>query len=125
MSTTLIIYRHNETKVPLIDWLDNRSAKERKKCTARLEELAEQGKDMRRPHADYLDDGIYELRATSYDAQNKKTQNRILYCFVGQDVVLLTHGIAKTKAVPPKEIERAKDYRKNYLLDPNLHTYQL
>jgi hypothetical protein len=78
VSTTLIIYRHNETKVPLIDWLDKRSLRERKKCTARLEELAEQGKDMRRPHADYLDDGIYELRATSHDTQNKK--HRTAFC---------------------------------------------
>jgi len=34
------------------------------KCTALIELLAARGNELRRPHADYLREGLYELRPT-------------------------------------------------------------
>lgn len=47
---------------PLLAWLDELPRKARAKCVARLQRLAELGHEIRRPEADLLRDGIYELR---------------------------------------------------------------
>lgn len=68
--------------VPAQEWLDERNRHEPRayaKCLARILELAEKGYEMRRPHADYLRDGIYELRA-----RLGKVQYRLLYFFLGR-----------------------------------------
>jgi len=70
------------------------------KCTERISRLAELGNELRRPEADYLHDGIYELRA-SYQG----VHYRMLYCFSGKAVVVLSHGLTKEREVPPKELE--------------------
>ena len=49
--------------VPLLKWLDAQPAKVQDKCIVRVERLAEMGHGLRRPEADYLRNGIYELRA--------------------------------------------------------------
>ncbi len=51
-------------KPPLIEWLDGLPAKARLKCLVRLKRLEDLGHELRRPEADYLRDGIYELRAS-------------------------------------------------------------
>jgi Gp49-like protein DUF891 len=65
--------------LPLLEWLDELPGKVQLKCTARISRLAEMGNELRRPEADYLRDGIYELRA-SYQGINY----RILYFFLGR-----------------------------------------
>ena len=72
------------------------------KCTERVSRLAELGDEVRRPEADYLRDGIYELRA-SYQG----VHYRLLYFFAGKAVAVLSHGITKEREVPDKEIDRA------------------
>ena len=52
--------------------------------------LAESGYELRRPAADYLQDGIYELRA-----KHRNRQYRILYFFHGQNLAILAHAITK------------------------------
>ena len=47
-------------------------------------------------------DGIYELRA-SYQG----VHYRMLYFFAGKAVVVLSHGFAKERVVPPREIDQA------------------
>lgn len=57
---------------------------------------------MRRPAADYLTDGIYELRA-----KHISVQYRILYFFHGQNVAILAHAITKEEeAIPAIDIQR-------------------
>jgi phage-related protein len=72
------------------------------KCRRYLLRLAQFGNELRRPVADYLRDGIYELRI-----RHTRVNYRILYGFVGQDVVLISHGITKERLVPANEIELA------------------
>lgn len=118
--TQLIIYQEANGTAPLIEWLKCQGKKVQNKCQAFIEHLAEHGRDVRRPQADILRDGIYELRP-----KRQGIQYRILYAFVGQQVVLLTHGFIKEDdKVDPAEINRAIEYRKKYEMNPELHTYK-
>jgi phage-related protein len=95
-------YRDDDGALPLIEWLDELPNKARLKCIGRISRLAELGNELRRPEADFLRDGIYELRA-SYQGMHY----RILYFFSGRAVVVLSHGQTKEREVPKKEIDRA------------------
>ena len=116
--TNVIIYQEKDGTVPLLDWLDDLPGKVQDKCTARIELLKEKGYDLRRPICDSLRDGIYELRA-GY----KNVNYRILYCFQGKNIVLLSHGCTKERKVPGKEINRAIKNAGNYGKDMKAHTY--
>jgi putative component of toxin-antitoxin plasmid stabilization module len=103
--TTILVYRQANGDIPLVEWLDDLSTKEPKahaKCLERILRLSELGYELRRPLADSLRDGIFELRA-----QVGKVHYRILYFFFGQNVAVLSHGCTKEGAVPKQEIERA------------------
>ena len=116
--TNVFIYQEKDGTVPLLDWLDDLPSKVQDKCIARIELLKDEGYDLRRPICDSLRDGIYELRA-GY----KNVNYRILYCFQGKNVVLLSHGCTKEKKVPGKEIDKAIKNVNNYVKDKKAHTY--
>jgi hypothetical protein len=63
---------------------------------------AREGHELRRPEADFLRDGIYELRVSL-----RGVHHRILYFFYGAAAAVVSHGLTKEDAVPPREIERA------------------
>ena len=86
------------------------------KCWDRIHFLAEFGSDLRRPVADYLDGGIYELRIS-----HQRVNYRILYAFVGQNIALLTNGLVKEKRVPPAEIALAQARKRAYESKPETH----
>jgi phage-related protein len=60
--TQVIFYRENDGTVPMLDWLDALPKKALDKCRVKIGRLRELGHELRRPEADYLRDGIYELR---------------------------------------------------------------
>ena len=64
MATELVFYQEKPTDVPMTDWLDQLPNKALQKCLARLERLELPGHELRRPEADFLTEGIYELRAS-------------------------------------------------------------
>jgi hypothetical protein len=70
----------------------------------RVDRLRELGHELRRPEADLLRDGIYELRAS-----------------LAGHAAIVSHGIVKARAVPPKEIDRAIERRKRFEADPAKH----
>lgn len=74
---------------------------------------------MRRPEADLLRDKIYELRASL-----QGIHYRILYFFHDNVAAVLSHGIVKEDCVPPIEIDRAIQRRKNFVMNPKAHTYE-
>jgi phage-related protein len=82
--------------------------------------LATSGHELRRPAADFLRDGIYELRAS-----HGAVQYRILYFFHGRDVVVLSHGITKNQKVPAGEIERAIARKQLVMKDPERYAGKL
>jgi hypothetical protein len=116
--TLVLIYREAEGSTPLLEWLDGLPEKAQDKITARVELLAERGHELRRPHCDYLEQEIYELRV-----RLGHVQYRILYGFVGQNVVLLSHGCTKEDVVPKAEITRALRNLAAYKSAPARHTY--
>jgi phage-related protein len=110
--TEVFLYRDEEGRIPLRDWLDELLTKVQDKCIDRISRLAELGNELRRPEADFLRDGIYELRA-SYQG----VHYRMLYFFSGRAIVVLSHGLTKERAVPPKEIDTAVKRKKQVEAD--------
>src|SRR6201987_4425788 len=92
-----VFYRDEDGSVPILEWLDSLQSKALDKCTVRIERLKELGHELRRPEADFLRDGIYELRV------HVGTVNyRMLYFFYEDIAAVVSHGLAKKKRVPPK-----------------------
>lgn len=116
--TTVVLFAGTDGTCPLLDWLGGLPSKVQDKCIVRVERLAEMGHELRRPEADYLRDGIYELRA-SY----KGRHYRILY-FFHEEIAIISHGLIKEKAVPAREIGRAVRNKKMFMDDPGSHTYR-
>lgn len=117
--TTIVFFRDADGSTPFLNWFDRLPVKAKIQCRARLGLLAEQGHQLRRPAADYLRDGIYELRAKA-----DRVQYRMLYFFNGRTAVVISHGITKREsAVPPIEIERARRRKQVFEADPKRHTH--
>lgn len=116
----IIFYRDDDGHVPVLEWFEGLSQKARLACIARIELLKAHGHQLRRPHADYLRDDIYELRA-----RHRGVNYRLLYFFHGQGVVVLSHGILKQRAtVPPIDIERARRRKQAFYASPERHTHK-
>jgi hypothetical protein len=118
-ATKLILYREGDGNVPILEWLDTLSDKVQDKCVARLRRLQELGHELRRPESDFLRDGVHELRVGFAGANY-----RMLYFFHGNIAAVVSHGIVKEKQVPPMEIERALQRRKQFLSNPARHTME-
>jgi len=117
--TRVALYQDEDGSCPFIEWFDKLPAKAQDKCYLRLERLRQMGHELRRPEADFLRDGIYELRASLGGVHH-----RILYFFHGAVAAVVSHGIAKERAVPPKEIDRAVERKRRFEANPAKHTYE-
>lgn len=121
--TQVVFYAERGGRPPVLEWLRDLKRRDRQglaRCIARMEQLAAMGHELRRPAADYLRDGIYELRAKS-----GRVQYRILYFFHGRDVVVLAHAIVKAgAAVPAADVDKAGHRKRMYERDPDEHTYE-
>lgn len=114
-----IIFYKEEASIPALEFLDEIPKKASEKGEVKLERLAELGNNLRRPEADFLRDGIYELRW-----QLQGIQYRLLYFFHGREAVILSHGIIKKESeVPPKEIDLAIKRKIIFEKDPENHSY--
>lgn len=115
--TELIFFKETDGLVPLVRWLDRLQEKAREKCFVRLEEM---GHELRRPEAENLGAGIYELRAKHHGVNY-----RMLYFFHGSAAVIVTHGFAKQQAaVPPGEIRLATQRKRAFEANPPMHTFK-
>ena len=117
--TKVLLYQEDDGTVPLLEWLDSLTSKAVSKCRVRIERLAELGHELRRPEADFLRDEIYELRV-GLQGQNF----RMLYFFHGKAVVVLSHGVVKEQEVPPKEIDKAVERKRQFEANPKQHTHE-
>lgn len=117
--TEIVFYKEGNESVPLIDWLDSIPAKVRDKCIVRLERLEQLGHELRRPEADALRDGIYELRV-GFQGVNY----RMLYFFHGNVAAVVSHGLTKERAVPPVEIDRAVRRKQLFEQSPKKRSYK-
>jgi phage-related protein len=117
--TKVIFYKEDDGSVPVLKWLDSLQEKALDKCTVRIERLKEMGHELRRPEADFLRDGIYELRVGL-----QHVNYRILYFFHGRTAAVVSHGLVKEAEVPSKEIEKAIERKRKFEKDPKTHTYE-
>lgn len=121
--TRLVIYQEVDGTAPLLKWLERlarRAPTAYAKCVAKLQLLGEMGHELRRPAADFLRDGIYELRIKVITVNY-----RILYFYHGRNTVVLSHGLTKEKKVPAGEIAKALQAKKRFEGSPDAHTHSL
>ena len=117
--TTIVFFQETDGTVPFLEWFDGLQPRAQDKCRVRLERLAELGHELRRPEADLLQDGIYELRVGL-----QGINYRMLYFYHGRDFVVVTHGIVKERKVPVKDIDIALRRKAALQIAPQQHTYQ-
>ena len=120
--TEVCFFYESDGTAPVLEWLreiESRDQRAVNKCQAVIERLAMLGHELRRPEADFLRDGIYELRV-----RVRRVNYRILYFYHGRGVALLAHGLTKEKAVPKADIERAIERKRRFTANPKAHTYQ-
>jgi phage-related protein len=116
--TRVVFYKDDDGTAPALDWIGELTPKVQVKCLARIKRLKQRGYELRRPEADYLRDGIYELRI-----RLQRVNYRMLYFFHGKANVVMSHGLVKEGKVPPKEIDRAIERREKFARAPEQHTY--
>lgn len=118
--TEVKLYRAEDGTIPLLDWLKKLQKSNPaafKKCYTLIDLLERFGRELRRPRADLLRDGIYELRT-----EVRNVNYRLLYGFVGKDVALLSHGLTKERTIPAREIEIAVARLEQFKANPKRHT---
>lgn len=113
----VVFFKDDDGAVPVLDWLDRIHKKAAAKCLARLKRLEDLGHELRRPEADYLRDGIYELRI-GLQGMNY----RLLYFFHGRTAAVVSHGLVKKRTVPPGEIDLAVQRKKKFDEAPKAHS---
>ena len=118
--TEVRAFRSEDGAVQLFEWLVELNAKKtrsvRKKCIARIRDLAREGFKLQPPLAKPLRDKIYELRP-----KTGRVNYRILYFFHNEKAVI-THGLTKESEVPERDIEYAIYCRKLVSLDESTYT---
>jgi phage-related protein len=120
--TQVVFYQDNVGRAPVVEWLRELRARDPKgyaNCVDRIRRLAAFGRELRRPHADYLRDGIHELRA-----KRGRVNYRILYFFHGRNVAILAHALTKEDEVPDADIERANRRKEEFEKAPGRHTFE-
>ena len=108
---TVEFYETLKGEKPCLEFLNTLEVKLRAKAFRDMALLEEKGTELRLPYSEHLDDGIFELRTK----QGRNIIRNLYFFFVGNKIII-THGFRKkTQKVPSGEIERAKEYRKDYL----------
>jgi phage-related protein len=95
---------------PTKEFLDGLNKKDELPYVLReIDLLREFGNQLHRPHADYLEDGIYELRIPI-----KRKQYRLLYFYFYQEKIIISHGLRKETRVKTSDLEKAEKHKANY-----------
>ena len=104
-------YETKDGHRPAEEFLDELDVKMRGKLVMTLKVLQEKGIQLREPYSKHLEDGIFEIRG-----KVGSDISRVLYFFYYGGRIILTNGfIKKTQKTPRNEIERAKQYRKDFM----------
>ena len=119
--TDVVFYREGRNDVPVLDWLKELRRSDHRayeSCVAAIARLADFGHELRRPLADILRDGIYELRI-----RKGRVNYRILYFFHGWNLAILGHALTKEDKVPKADVERAIRRKRAFEADAAGHCY--
>ena len=71
------------------------------------------------PVVDFLEDGVYELRA-----RRGRVNYRLLDLFHGQNVAVLAHALSKRAVIPAADMRRAPRRKLVLEASPAVHTYE-
>jgi phage-related protein len=118
----VVFYQENEGNAPVVEWLrelNTTNSKAFDKCRAAIARLALLGHELRRPEADYLRDGIYELRV-----RLSSVNYRLLYFFHGRTVCVIAHGLTKEASVAAIHIDRSIVRKSLFAANPTVHTFK-
>lgn len=119
-TTEVLLYQEADGTIPVLDWLKELRRKNRaafEKCLYLLDLLEQFGRELRRPRADFLRDGVYELRT-----EVRNVNYRLLYGFVGKDVAVVAHALIKEAKVPDRDIDLATARLEQFRRAPEQHT---
>lgn len=104
-------YEMQNGERPAEEFLNELDTKMRSKLVMTLKVLQEKGNGLREPYSKHLEDGIFEVRG-----KVGTDISRVLYFFYFGGKIILTNGfIKKSQKTPRGEIEKAKEYRKDFL----------
>ena len=106
----IIFYKRENGRVPVVEFLKELPPKLRAKVAELFDKVEKSDLYFNMPHSRYMEDDIYEFRI-----QFASDIARVFYFFFHKDKIILTNGfVKKTQKTPPREIERAKEYKKDY-----------
>ena len=119
--TEVCYFADGHRSSPVVDWLEsldamNPAAFER--CAQAIRRLEQAGHELRRPTADSIGGGLYELRA-----HRGRVQYRLLYFFHGRNIAVLLHGCTKEGRLRIADLQRAHERRLLFQSDPAGHTF--
>ncbi len=107
----IVFYKKRGGQCPIQEFLDSLDVKMRAKALLMVALLREHGANLRLPYSEQLEDGIFELRA-----KQGSNITRLLYFFFAGKKAVLTNGfVKKTQKTPRAQIQKAKEYRSDYL----------
>ncbi len=107
----IIFYEKENGDCPVQEFLSSLDLKMQAKMIGLLEILEDKGNMLREPYSKHLDDGIFEIRCK---VGNNIT--RVMYFFYHKGKIILTNGfVKKTQKIPKKEIELARERRKDFV----------
>ena len=116
--TEVVFFAEDDGTAPVLNWLDEQEQKVQDKCLVKIERLGLLGHELRRPEADYLRDGIYELRV-----RYRSVNYRMLY-FFSEGTAVIFNGLTKEDVVPDRHIDLAVSRKAKFGNNPDKHTFK-
>ena len=117
----IIMYETEAGRLPVVDFLSSiKDDKLLAKIYRDIKLLEISGNLLREPYSKALNNGLFELRT-----KQGTNISRIIYFFIVGNNIVLTNGfIKKTQKTPLSEIEKALEYRKDFLKRYNGGNYE-
>ena len=115
------MYETEAGRLPVVDFLSSiKDDKLLAKIYRDIKLLEVSGNLLREPYSKALNNGLFELRT-----KQGTNISRIIYFFIVGNNIVLTNGfIKKTQKTPISEIEKALEYRKDFLKRYNGGNYE-
>ena len=116
------LYQEKDGNAPVLEWLRELNATNSKafgKCWAAIARLSLLGYGLRRPEADYVRDGIYEVRV-----RLSSVNYRLLYFFRERTVCVVAYGLTKEASVAASSIDRSIIRKSLFAANPSVHTFK-
>ena len=112
MSWTVEFYVTEDGYDYISEYLNNiEDLKLKAKVLQDIKLLGQFGTALKKPHVDYLKDGIWELRTK----QGSNIARTLYFAFSGKKIILLNGFVKKTQKTPSCEITTAINNRNDYV----------